>query len=408
MDRIAESLKNKRFVFWEEIARDGAQAKTILTGKQRVEIAHAHGNLFNNNGPDHLVFAAGFISIGKEEVEAIKLLADQIANCYLAVNCRSSKTEISQSLDAIKNAKYGRIAYVLPVSERLCQLMLHKTQKEALQQGIEMAKYAIDRANGIPVDVQLAASFDADPSFIAEAAAALKKEGIAIAHLGDTRGRIYPKQLVKYLEIMLKSSDKDQLYGLHFHNDLDFALMNNLEGIKQGIYLAATSWLGLAERNGLARTELLTFHLSYQPEQMIDNIGIDGEKLFLSKPLLNMLSPIANKVSEYTGVPLKVTDPIIGTGVNSISTGTPFVDTVSFQPFDTEKVLGIKKKILVTQLASMRVIKEISKNMGYDLNEMQIQKILSHIKSDAYKLDRSIVPENELKEIFEKAIDDEI
>ncbi|RLD82742.1 MAG: isopropylmalate/homocitrate/citramalate synthase [Bacteroidetes bacterium] len=408
MDRIAESLKNKRFVFWEEIARDGAQAKTILTGKQRAEIARDHGSLFNNNGPDHLVFAAGFTSIGKEEVDAIKMQADQVDNCYLAVNCRSSKSEISQSLDAIKKAKYARIAYVLPASERLCQLMLHKTQKEVLKQGIEIAKYAVDKAGGIPVDVQLAASFDADPVFVAESAAALKNEGIAIAHLGDTRGRLYPKPLANYLKVMIKNSDEDQLYGLHFHNDLGFALMNNSEGIKQGIYLAATSWLGLAERNGLARTELLSFHLSYQAEQMIENIGIDGKNLFLSEPKLHMLSPITNKVSNYTGVPLKVTDPIVGTGVNSISTGTPFVDTASFQPFDTEKVLGIKKKVLVTQLASIRVIKEVSINMGYDLNETQIQKILSYVKSNAYKINRSIVPKNELKEIFKKALNDEV
>jgi len=408
MDRIAESLKNKRFVFWEEIARDGAQAKTILTGKQRAEIARDHGSLFNNNGPDHLVFAAGFTSIGKEEVDAIKMQADQVDNCYLAVNCRSSKSEISQSLDAIKKAKYARIAYVLPASERLCQLMLHKTQKEVLKQGIEIAKYAVDKAGGIPVDVQLAASFDADPVFVAESAAALKNEGIAIAHLGDTRGRLYPKPLANYLKVMIKNSDEDQLYGLHFHNDLGFALMNNFEGIKQGIYLAATSWLGLAERNGLARTELLSFHLSYQAEQMIENIGIDGKNLFLSEPKLHMLSPITNKVSNYTGVPLKVTDPIVGTGVNSISTGTPFVDTASFQPFDTEKVLGIKKKVLVTQLASIRVIKEVSINMGYDLNETQIQKILSYVKSNAYKINRSIVPKNELKEIFKKALNDEV
>jgi len=408
MDRIAESLKNKRFVFWEEVARDGAQAKTILNGKQRAEIAQAHGNLFKDKGPDHLVFAAGFVSIGKEEVEAIRIQADMVDNCYLAVNCRSSKVEISQSLEAIKNAKYGRIAYVLPTSERLCQLMLHKTQKEVLQQGVEIAKYAVDQANGIPVDVQLAASFDADPEFIAEAATALKNEGIAIVHLGDTRGRIYPKPLEDYLKVMIGNSDEDQLYGLHFHNDLGFALMNNLEGLRQGIYLAASSWLGLAERNGLVRTELLSFHLSYQAEQMKNNLGIEGEKLFLTKPNLHKLAPIARKVSEYTGVALKVTDPIVGTGVNSISTGTPFVDTVSFQPFDTERVLGVEKRILVTQLASIRVIKEAAKNMGYDLNDVQMQKILNYVKSNAYKLGRSIVPEDELIEMFKKAINDNL
>jgi len=229
MDRIVESLKNKRFVFWEEIARDGAQAKTILSGKQRVEIARQHGSLFGLNGPDHLVFAAGFISIGKDEVRAIKTMAEQVDNCYIAVNCRSSKKEIGESIDAISEAKFGRIAYVLPISDRMCNLMLHKTQKEVLQEGIDIAKFAVDKSNGIPIDVQLAASFDADPIFIADAAAQLKENGIAITHLGDTRGKLYPREVAKYIDKMLLHSNNEQLYGVHFHNDLGFALQNNLE-----------------------------------------------------------------------------------------------------------------------------------------------------------------------------------
>ena len=88
--------------------------------------------MFGKNGADHLVFAAGFISIGKDEVYAIKTLVDEVDNCYLAVNCRSAKNEISDSIDAIKNAKYGRVAFVMPISDRMCQLMLHKTPAEVV------------------------------------------------------------------------------------------------------------------------------------------------------------------------------------------------------------------------------------------------------------------------------------
>jgi 2-isopropylmalate synthase len=404
MDRIAESLKNKRFVFWEEIARDGAQAKTILSAKQRIEIAKMHAKMFGAHAPDHLVFAAGFISIGKDEVDTIKQLADEVDDCYIAVNCRSSKKEIQDSIDVVKSAKYARVAYVLPISERMCQLMLHKSQQEVLKQGVEIAKYAVDKADGIPVDVQLAASFDADPQFIAEASEELKEAGIAISHLGDTRGRLYPSEVADYMEKLLKNSAKDQLYGVHFHNDLSFALDNNLECMKQGVNLAATSWLGLAERNGLVPTEVMSFHLAYQQEKMLDRFGIDGEKLFLTPPNLKMLEKIAFKVSEYTKVQLKVTDPIVGTGVNSISTGTPFVDTKSFQPFDPKAVLDINKKILVTQLASARVIKEAGKILGYSFSDEQIKKALEIIKHRAYDLNRAITPKNELIEIFDQVV----
>ena len=116
MDRIAESLKHKRIVFWEEVARDGAQAKTILSADQRIDIARMHGDMFNENGPDHLVFAVGFVSIGKEEAETIRKVADNVDNCYLAVNCRSSEKEIDDSYEVIKNAKYGRVAYVMQIN----------------------------------------------------------------------------------------------------------------------------------------------------------------------------------------------------------------------------------------------------------------------------------------------------
>ncbi|NJO87624.1 MAG: hypothetical protein HC831_00685 [Chloroflexia bacterium] len=115
-----------------------------------------------------------------------------------------------------------------------------------------------------------------------------------------------------------------------------------------------------------------------------------------------MLEKIAFKVSEYTGVDLKVTDPIVGTGVNSISTGTPFVDTKSFQPFDPKTILDINKKILVTQLASARVIKEAGDILGYSFTDDQIKEALEIIKHRAYELNRAITPKKELIEIFDK------
>ena len=400
MDRVKNSLQNKRIVFWEEVARDGAQAKTILSAKQRIEIARMHGNLFNENGPDHLVFAAGFVSIAKEEQDIIRQMADEVDNCYLAVNCRSLESEIDLSIDVIKKAKFGRVAYILPASERLCRLMMHKTQKEALKRGVEIAKYAMDKANGIPIDVQFAAAFDTDPIFISEMASAINEQGIATVGMGDTRGRIYPKETARFLDTVLANSSDDIAYSVHFHNDIGFSLVNNLAAIKRGIMLPSTSWLGLGERNGLLRTELLTLHLAYKPEELKNKLDIDGTKLFLSKPNLKMLKQIADKVSEYTKIPLKVTDTVVGTGVNSISTGTPFVDTESFQPFDMGKALGIPQKIYVTQLASKRVIKEVSKKMGFNLSDEKINKILPFIKERAYNLNRAIFPENELFEIF--------
>ncbi|MEA2043229.1 MAG: hypothetical protein U9N85_11870 [Bacteroidota bacterium] len=402
MDRVYESLKNNRLVFWEEVARDGAQAKTILSAKHRIKIARAHANIFGNNGPDHLVFGVGFTSIGKEERETIREVADHIDNCYLGINCRSNKEEIKLSYDTIKNAKYGRIAFVLPASKRLCDLMMHKTPKQAFELGTGLAKYALDIAQGIPIDIQLAGAFDSDPELIAETSSVLSELGVATVGLGDTRGAIYPKAADKFMDILLSNSDPAVNYSSHFHDDFGFSLVNNLSAIEKGIRLPSTSWLGLAERNGLTRTELILFILANENEQLLERTGINGKQLFLSKPDLLQINSIAQQVSKYTGVPIKVTDPIIGTGVNSISTGTPFIDTYSFQPFDPQKILNIPRTILITQLASKRVIYNKAEEMGYQLTKSQAENILKKIKAIAYKKNRSIMPKTELKELFER------
>ena len=402
MDRIRESLKKKRFVFWEEIARDGAQAKTILTGKQRAEIANYQSKIFGENAPDHLVFAAGFVSIAPQEVEAIKVVADEVDNCYLAVNCRSVKNEIIDSLDSLKNAKYPRVAFVLPTIERMCRLMLHKPVIEVLEYGLELAKYALDISNGVPIDVQLALAYEADPNLIAEYASKFTELGIATVGLGDSMGKIYPNEIKEYNRVLLKNSSSDCAFAPHLHNDLGLAVENTIQGVKQGITFACSSWLGLAERNGLGRTELLTFLLSYEKEKLKQRFGFDGENLFLSEPNLKLLNPIAKLVSEYTGHALSLTDPIVGTGLNSISTGTPFIDTISFQPFDPKKVLNVDKEVFVTQLANRRVIIEVGKQYGYTFSKENIYEILSIIKERAYRIDRAIIPKNELIELFEK------
>jgi 2-isopropylmalate synthase len=399
MDIVLDSLNEKRFVLWEEIARDGAQAKTILSGNQRVEIAKLQSKIYKGNAHKHLVFAAGFISVGKGEVEAIKKVVEQVDECNIAVNCRANNNEIDLSVQTVKNAKYPRLAVVFPASERLANVMLHKKLSEIIPLAVDKAKYALDKAGNIPVDFQLAASFDAKPEFIAEISSKLIETGIQICHLGDTRGRIYPNETKKYFKKLLLNSNSKR-YGVHFHNDLGFALMNNIEALKAGINLVSSSWLGLAERNGLMRTELISLLLSYKNKKLKKRLGVDASQFFEFQNDLKYLKIVADKVSEFTGLSLKVTDPIVGTGVNSISTGTPFVDPKSFQPFDPEKVLGIKQRIHITQLASKRVITAVAEQMGISLSDIETENILEIVKEKTFLENIPIINEDEFLKII--------
>lgn len=60
---VRESARAGRIVFFEESARDGAQAKTLMSAGFRVRLAREQGAVFGADGPRHVVFAAGFPSV---------------------------------------------------------------------------------------------------------------------------------------------------------------------------------------------------------------------------------------------------------------------------------------------------------------------------------------------------------
>jgi 2-isopropylmalate synthase len=396
LDLIRESANSGKLVIWEECARDGAQAKTLMNAQQRIDIVRAHAALYGQDAARHLIFATGFPAIAPEEVEIMRQVVAEVDTCYLASHGRMIKDDVDLGIDIMKKAKYGRVSYFFPASERMCQVLVHKPPREVLKQGIEMARYALDKANGIPIDVALIDVARADPNYVAEIILALSEEGIAVVKLCDSVGEFYPFQADKFFQTVMRQVGMAKMaykpvVGAHLHNDLGFAFINNLEAVKNGVRIVASSWLGLGERNGLPNTEQVTFALTYQPERQMEKLGYTAD-FWYTPPNLRGIVPIAQKVSEYTGMLIRVTDAIVGTGVNSISTGTPFTDPNTFQPFDAEEVLGVSRRIVVTQLASARVVQAIAEELGYELTKEQANVAAGWVKKKAYERGEAVVP----------------
>jgi isopropylmalate/homocitrate/citramalate synthase len=395
-DIIRDTALAGHLVIWEEAARDGAQAKTLMTGPQRVALARAHGAMFGEHGPNHLIFATGFPSICQEEFEAIRQVVAEVDNCSLASHGRATREDIDLGIAAMQGARYGRVTFFFPVSERMSKVLLHKTPKEVFNHGLSLARYALDRASGLglEVDITLADASRADVNFVAEAIAALAEEGIGVIKVCDSVGEFYPHQSRQFYTALMEKVPANVALGIHNHNDLGFAVANNLEAIRAGMRVVATSWLGIAERNGLASTEQLLFSLAHEPQKLAERLGFESN-FWLTPPDLKQLAPLARQVSQHTGVPLKVTDPIVGTGVNTISTGTPFIAPEIFQPFDPEVELGIPRQVVLTHLASARVITALTDELGYELTKAQMAAVVNWVKTETYRRGQAVISKEE-------------
>lgn len=390
----------KDIVIWEECARDGAQAKTIMNADERIHVAHETAALFGDTARHHLIFAAGFPSSSPEEFRIIRKLSEEVRECHLATHGRATRRDIERGLEALKGAALPRLTFFVPMSPMTSEALGFSSPREAKVNGLHIAEYAKSRAGDIPVDVALVDVPQLEPESVAEYAYQMAEAGIEIVKLCDSRGVFYPKfadQFYHRFFTALGSETQRLRIGVHNHNDLEFANSNNFKGLECGANVVSSSWLGLGERNGLAQTEttLMAVHLSQQNHHpQCDKIKCNWP----SNLRIHMIKPVADLVSKYTGISLKITDAIVGDGVNSISTGTPFQNPGAFQPFDPVDLLGIPRKVYLTQLSSTAVVRHMAELAGYELNSEQSKSILKWVKTYCHKQNISIMPEQVFKD----------
>ncbi|WP_306204988.1 hypothetical protein [Actinoplanes sp. RD1] len=388
MDIVRESAAAGRVVVWEEAARDGAQAKTLMRAGQRVRLAREQGAMFGADGPRHVVFAAGFPAVCREEYEAVRQVATEAEGCVsVAAVCRAAAGDIDQAVASVRGSAHARVMVVVPATDAMAAVMVHGTARDALRAGVELTARTKDA--GVAVDVCFADASRADHALMAEYAARSTEAGAGVVLLADTVGCQLPAGCATMFEAVAAGAGPATVLGSHLHNDLGLGLANTLQALGAGVRVISSSWLGLAERTGLVATEQLLFLLSRHPEAFLG----PGAAPWWTAPDLTRLPGLAAQVSEATGVPLTVTTPIVGSGVGTISTGTPFVEPRIFQPFDPREVLGVEPQVLLTHLASARVVAAVAERLGYRLGREQVRAAMAWVKAHAYRAGRATVDE---------------
>ncbi|WP_320781174.1 2-isopropylmalate synthase [Streptomyces sp. CRN 30] len=388
MDVVRQSAQAGRVVVWEESARDGAQAKTLMTPEFRVRLAHETGRVFGADGPRHVVFAAGFPAVCDEEFEAVRRVAAEAGEAVsVAAVCRGAARDVEQAVASVRGTPNARVMVVVPASEAMAQVMVHKTAEEALRGGVELVELARGLDDTVAVDICFADASRADASLMSDYAQAMTDAGAGLVILADTVGAQLPDACRDMFAAVRAGTGEDVVLGTHLHNDLGLGLANTLQALGTGVRMVSGSWLGIAERAGLVATEQLLFLLARHAEEFLGA----GATPWWTAPDLRRLPAIARMVAEETGIPLSVTTPIVGTGVGTISTGTPFVHPQLFQPYDPAEVLGVQPKVLLTQLASARVITAAATRLGHDLDRDQTRAAMAWVKARAFRTGTAVV-----------------
>ncbi|WP_285573145.1 2-isopropylmalate synthase [Streptomyces sp. RTGN2] len=385
VDVVRESAVAGRVVLWEESARDGAQAKTLMSAGARVRLAVETGRVFGGEGVRHVVFAAGFPAVCAEEYEAVRRVAAEAEGAVsVAAVCRGAVRDVEQAMASVRGSRHARVMVVVPASEAMARVMVHRPAAEALQAGVDLVKRARDLDEEVAVDVCLADASRADHALMGTFAGELTAVGAGLVVLADTVGAQLPDACRQMFTAVGAAAGGETVLASHLHNDLGLGLANSLQALAAGVRVLSSSWLGIAERAGLVATEQLLFLLARHAPELLDGAP------WWTDPDLTRLPAIARMVADETGVPLSVTTPIVGTGVGTISTGTPFVHPELFQPYDPQQLLGIEPRAVLTQLASVRVVIAVAARLGHTLDKDQARAAMAWAKRRAFATGRSV------------------
>ncbi|WP_410627705.1 2-isopropylmalate synthase [Amycolatopsis sp. cmx-8-4] len=386
-DLVRESALGGRLVLWEESARDGAQGKTLMSGDFRVRLARGYGRVFGDDGPRHVVFAAGFPAVCAEEFAATRQVASEAAGSVSpAAVCRATLDDVRQACDAVRDAPNARVMIVVPASDAMADAMVHRPAVDALAEAVTLVGAVRDGDTGVIPDVCFADAPRAGIDVMAGAANALTEAGAGVIVVADTTGDLLTERCAELFQSLLDRVAEDVVLASHLHNDLGLGLANTLAAVRAGVRVVSSSWLGVAERSGMVATEQILFLLAHRATELLGEAD-----LWRTAPDLTRIPAIARAVSAETGLPLTVTTPIVGTGVGTISTGTPFVRPATFQPFDPA-VLGIEPTVVLTHLASARVLRAVGERAGLALDRAETAAALAWVKAEAFRRNEAVIP----------------
>lgn len=389
---LPRTVRDGRLVLCEEVARDGAQGKTLLLGPQRVDLLRRTARVLGDHADECLVSMVGFPAIGPGEVACVRQCLEELEVGYQEVVCRTIEQDLLEAIDLMRPARAGRVLFVVPASRPLAAAMLHTTPDDALEQAVRLLRRGLDHAAGeVSIDVCLADLGRADAGAVADAASRLTREGAEVIMLADTIGCLHPLGHRERLASITRRLEPEVCVHAHFHNDLGLALPLNLQALELGHRVIGTSWLGLGERSGLGHTEELLGVLATATDEQLGDLGTDRDVLGVSGWRPELLVEAARAAALALDLPRRVTDPFVGTGVNSISTGTPFVAPGVFQPYDAEALLGVPRRVELTHLASTRVVQAVARELGVELGREAAADLRERIKAEAYATGRARV-----------------
>ena len=386
-DEVVEKFQlPEKVIFHDATLRDGEQMPgVVFHPEDKVRIA----KMLDKLGVQRI--EAGMPAVSSQDFQAVKDIANLKLNAKIMAFSRTMESDIEKAIDC---GVWGAVIEITCGEFRLKYQHPQWTIDDVVKKSVDTINFA--KKHGLYVVYFPYDTTRSDPAFLKELLKRVteKSDPDAVAVV-DTTGTIIPPAM-KQLVLNVKEAIGGRPVEVHTHNDLNLGVANALAAMEAGAEVIHGCINGLGERCGNVATEEVAVAVSalYGMET-----GIKTEYIMETCKL----------VEELSGVKLAFNKPLVGQAAYMKESGVG-IEVAKNYPFVTFPIspsyVGAKQLLVVGKKSGKNSIKVKLEDMGMELPDDVVEKLLDIVKTRSIEMRRYLTDE-EFRGIVEEVLETE-
>jgi len=356
-NKIDEAQKKIKVL--DSTLREGEQHPGVsFTSKQRIQIAW----MLDSFGVDQIEISP---VVSQDHFEATKIIIKQGLKADIVAHVRAIKSDVDTAIKT--NATW--VATYMGISDIHLSAKLKISREEAKMRAIEVVEYI--KSHGLKSRFTMEDASRTEPSFLLEMCKEINGLGVERISIPDTVGIMRPNGMYNLVKMVYDNIDKSKSsIDVHCHNDVGLALANALAGCEAGADQIHTTIDGFGERTGipsLAETSI-ALNLIYKSSNNFR---------------LHMLKDLSKTISQYTGLEIPESTPIVGDSAYKHKAGTHLAAILrnpSAYEIIEPKLVGNRRKIVFGELAGKNGAAYLLSLLGLETSKHEAETLARGLK----------------------------
>ena len=349
----------KKIRILDSTLREGEQHPGVsFSNKQRIQIAW----MLDSFGVDQIEISP---IVSPDHHEATKIIMKQGLRADIVAHVRAIKSDVDRALDCDTNW----VATYMGISDIHLLAKLRISREEAKQRALEVVDHI--KSHGLKSRFTMEDASRTDPEFLLEMCKEMNQRGIERISIPDTVGIMRPRGMYNLVKMVYDNIDSSKTsLDVHCHNDVGLALSNALSGCDGGADQIHTTIDGLGERTGiptLAETAV-ALNLIYKSNNSFR---------------LHLLKDLSRTISDYTGIPIHESKPLVGDSAYKHKAGTHLAAILrnpSAYEIIEPKQVGNRRKIVFGELSGKNGSAYLLSLLGLDSNKENAESLAKGLK----------------------------